>query len=254
MVGIYFSGTGNSKYCVERFCLECNKKAITVSIEDKNVIDLIKGHQVFVIGYPVYYSNVPPILKDFIEENKSIWKNKKIIVIATMALFSGDGAGCGARLLKEKGGTIIGGLHVKMPDDIADVRILKKSFEKNQLIIQHANHKIKKVAKKFKMNKATTQGLNYINRILGLLGQRLWFANFQKYDSHKLKVNVEQCIGCGKCAKLCPMNNIMIKDDKAIARETCTKCYRCIANCPVKALTLLGEKVVKQYKIEDYIL
>ena len=30
-----------------------------------------------------------------------IWKDKKVICVATMGAFSGDGAGCSARLLKK---------------------------------------------------------------------------------------------------------------------------------------------------------
>ena len=41
-------------------------------------------------------------------------------IIATMGLFSGDGAGMLARLLKNYGAIIVGGLHLKMPDSICD--------------------------------------------------------------------------------------------------------------------------------------
>ena len=37
---------------------------------------------------------------------------------------------------------------------------------------------------------------------------------------------------CGKCEKLCPMNNIKIVDNKVVQNNQCTMCYRCINNCP----------------------
>ena len=49
------------------------------------------------------YSTVPKILRDFIIENKELWENKKVFVIATMGLFSGDGAGILGRLLQQYG-------------------------------------------------------------------------------------------------------------------------------------------------------
>ena len=52
-------------------------------------------------------------------------------MIATMGLFSGDGAGVLARLLKKYGAKITGGLHLKMPDSIADEKVLKRPLEKN---------------------------------------------------------------------------------------------------------------------------
>jgi len=37
LIGIYFSGTYNSKYCIEKFLQEYDKTAIAYSIEDSVV-------------------------------------------------------------------------------------------------------------------------------------------------------------------------------------------------------------------------
>lgn len=60
-------------------------------------------------------------------------------------------------------------------------------------------------------------------------------------------------LGCGKCEKLCSMNNIKIVDKKVVQNNQCTMCYRCIKNCPKQAMTLLGKKVVEQSVIEKYL-
>ena len=116
MLGIYFSGTGNSRYALETFLRHYNSSAKTVAIEDKSAAKLIGQHQELVFSYPVQYSNIPKMLKDFIEQNSRLWNGKRIFVIATMALFSGDGAGILARHLQRYGAHITGGLHLKMPD------------------------------------------------------------------------------------------------------------------------------------------
>lgn len=71
MMGIYFSGTGNSRYVIEVFLRSFEAKAF--SIENDNVIEEIKKHEHIVFSYPVQYSTVPKILRDFIIENKSLW-------------------------------------------------------------------------------------------------------------------------------------------------------------------------------------
>lgn len=91
----------------------------------------IKDNEEIVFSYSVQYSNIPKMLKDFIDQNQHLWKGKKIFVIATMGLFSGDGAGILARRLRKYGAQIIGGLHLKMPDSIADEKALKRPLEKN---------------------------------------------------------------------------------------------------------------------------
>lgn len=47
-----------------------------------------------------------------------------------MGAFSGDGAGCTARLLKKYGAIILGGLHIKMPDSVCDSKLLKSLLKR----------------------------------------------------------------------------------------------------------------------------
>lgn len=112
MVGIYFSGTGNTKYCLDKFLeyYSGNKenKLYSISIEDRDCIKEIKDNNDIALAYPIYYSDLPIIVRNFIIDNKEIFKNKNIFIIVTMGLFSGDGAGCSARMLKKYGANIIG--------------------------------------------------------------------------------------------------------------------------------------------------
>lgn len=112
MIGLYFSGTGNSKYAVENFLKKYEPGTTAYSIENKQAVEAIKSNKEIVFGYPVQYSNIPKFLRDYVEKNAPLWTGKKIFVIATMGLFSGDGAGVLARLLKKHGADIIGGLHL----------------------------------------------------------------------------------------------------------------------------------------------
>ena len=77
MVGIYFSGTGNTKFCVNKFLEEFNNGNNTFSIEEKAAFQEIKNNHEIVIGYPIQYSNIPKILRDYIITNQHIWKGKK---------------------------------------------------------------------------------------------------------------------------------------------------------------------------------
>ena len=64
---------------------------------------------------------------------------------------------------------------------------------------------------------------------------------------------IRGCIGCGKCAAQCPMNNIQMVEKTAKASNQCTMCYRCINICPQQAITLLGKSVIQQGTIEKYL-
>lgn len=252
MIGVYFSGTGNTRHCVEEFvkCFDVNSDV--VSIEMPAVNEIISEHDFIVFGYPVYFSNTPKIVRDFITDNKAYFQDKKIFIVATMGLFSGDGAGCSARLFRKYGAKIIGGLHVKMPDCIGDEKLLKKSLDGNRELIEQANMKIRLSAQRLKENKPTKDGLNIICHIAGLFGQRLWFYCKTATYKDKPEIDNQKCTGCGRCSEICPMGNIEILEKKAVKKGKCTMCYRCFSYCPSRALTILGKKVYEQCRFENY--
>ncbi|MEO2604189.1 EFR1 family ferrodoxin [Clostridium butyricum] len=252
MIGIYLSGTGNTKHCIEKLAYLMDSKSKTIPLEDDNVIEEIKKNDTVILGYPVQYSNSPFMVRDFIRRNSMIWKDKKVICVATMGAFSGDGAGCSARLLKKYGAIILGGLHIHMPDSVCDVKLLKKTVEKNKKIVIKADKKIEKTAEAIKRGIYPQEGINILYHIAGLLAQRLWFYGKTKGYSDKIKIS-NDCVGCGVCSMSCPMKNITIKNKKAVAEDRCTMCYRCISLCPQKAITLLGKEVHEQCRFEKYI-
>lgn len=252
MIGIYFSGTGNSKHCCEYLVKRLDNDSACLSIEDDGVIDTIKNSSKIVFAYPVYYSNLPKIVHDFIVDNATLWCGKQILIVATMALFSGDGAGCAARLFKKYKATVLGGLHLKMPDCIGDVKVLKKSLPMNQQIVKQSERKMDMVATEISTGKYPQDGLRFFNRLAGLLGQRLYFRKKNKHYYTKIKTNHEHCVQCGLCVKLCPMKNITLQDGKVVYKDQCTMCYRCFAHCPHQAITILGKKIYEQSRFDKY--
>ncbi|MDO5517963.1 MAG: 4Fe-4S binding protein, partial [Clostridium sp.] len=70
-------------------------------------------------------------------------------------------------------------------------------------------------------------------------------------------VDMDKCIGCGKCSKVCPMDAISVKDQEIIIKDNihintkkhaevnkdlCLGCGVCVKNCPVGAIKLQRRK------------
>ena len=51
-------------------------------------------------------------------------------------------------------------------------------------------------------------------------------------------VELDKCTGCGECVSACPLDAIVIKDEKAVVDDTCAECGACIDACPNQALSL----------------
>lgn len=70
-----------------------------------------------------------------------------------------------------------------------------------------------------------------------------------------IKVNADECIGCGQCMQDCFPNDIELIDGKAQAKnKTCIKCGHCIAICPKKAIATdeYNMEEVKEYNKEAF--
>ena len=245
MNAIYLSGSGNTKHIVTLLLNELGNAGICAPIESDDVKKALEGDEI-IIAYPTMFSNIPYLVRDFINSNEAVWKGKKIFLITTMGLFAGDGTGCAARLLKKYGAEITGGLQIVMPDSIGDCKALKKSKEQNKAVIVKADQRIIEAARKMREGNYPKEGLSFAAHLAGLFGQRLWFYNKTTGYTDKVKIDPAKCIGCGICARNCPTRNIKIEDGKAVASSKCTMCYRCINHCPKQAMTLLGKTLYEQ--------
>lgn len=162
MVGVFLSGTGNTKHCIQKFLTALDSNAKCVPIEDKESIDAIRKNDEIILAYPTQFSNVPFMVRDFVIRHKDVWKGKKIFLITTMGAFSGDGTGCLARVLKKYGAIILGALQIRMPDAVCDSKLLKKSLEENRRIIHEADRKIEKATSAIKQaGKYPQEGLSF---------------------------------------------------------------------------------------------
>lgn len=49
-------------------------------------------------------------------------------------------------------------------------------------------------------------------------------------------INKSRCIGCGKCAEICPQHTITVQGTAHIHAARCIRCFCCHEMCPVKAI------------------
>jgi len=53
-----------------------------------------------------------------------------------------------------------------------------------------------------------------------------------------LSLNADDCVGCGKCVKVCPHTVFEVHGGKAevVEKDFCMECGACALNCPVNAI------------------
>lgn len=68
----------------------------------------------------------------------------------------------------------------------------------------------------------------------------------QKVLSARPQVDADRCIGCGKCAGLCPAKAITMERKRpVIRRNACIRCFCCQEFCPVGAMEVHRTKIAR---------
>lgn len=63
------------------------------------------------------------------------------------------------------------------------------------------------------------------------------FSQMHPMRTKKFRVN-DACIGCGTCARICPMGNIVLQDGRPGFGTNCIGCLSCVQYCPKEAINV----------------
>ena len=108
-------------------------------------------------------------------------------------------------------------------------------------IIERAQPDIADASETIKAEKKFAQPRrNAYDKLMSDIVNPVFYKLFVKADAFTAN---DKCIGCGKCAKMCPLNNIELKNSKPVSGQDCTHCMACICLCPTEAIEY-GKKSV----------
>ena len=248
MLVLYFSGTGNTKYIANKFAEKMNGKSYSIE-EDVDFKEIILESEIITFCYPIYGSSVPLIMSDFVDKYKSYLNNKKLIILSTQMLFSGDGARVFVDLLRGVEFEVIYAEHFNMPNNLPNLPVINvKNGDKLKKKVAKAEKKLSEVCDDINAKIIKKRGFNKVSKFLGYNLQRKGFTKLEKKIKDDVKVN-DDCILCSACVKVCPKKNLFINNNKINSKGDCTICNRCVNVCPKQAITVFyHNKVRVQYK------
>ena len=129
MVMFYFSGTGNSKYIAELFSENMDIPCYSIE-DDVNFEDIIINEETIGFCYPIYFSRIPKILREFISKYMNSLKDKKLIIFCTQQILSGDGTRAFVDLFEKGHIKVVYTEHFFMPSNIFPITTNQEKIRK----------------------------------------------------------------------------------------------------------------------------
>ncbi len=235
---ICFSGTGNSRYIAKKLAEYTDDTLvdITHSLDCSVSFYCEENNKPYVFVCPTYAWRIPKIFEKYIKKAIFVNENDRPINAYFILTCGGDIGNAEKyikKLCKKKEFNLLGVAEVVMPENYLTMFSVP-SEKTSRKIIAKADEKLPFIADK-------------ISNQLPLESKKPSFIDKRKSDivnltfypfcvsARKFKTT-EKCISCGKCEKVCPLNNIEIVNGKPKWGKNCTHCMACICLCPEEAI------------------
>lgn len=216
----YFSATDN--------CLTTARKLARYfdDCEIISVSDLKDDRKIFVeadtVGFvfPVYYGNMPYPLRNAV--SKMVFrKNPYIFAFTTCRGHVGAAPQRLDQLLRTRGQKLACATGIKMPGNsfLNDLSVDQAYLDtQDQSIAEAIVPVLNNSVQDFSVDEVLPlTPVDYPNNFRGIRSD-------------------ENCTGCGICEIVCPMDNICIRDGKAIIGDDCATCLACFHWCPKESI------------------
>lgn len=263
----YFSGTGNTWWVSKQLKSIFNEKkhhAEIYSIEKKEVDwtnslkTILDDSDLIGVGYPVYSSSIPKIMKEWVKENLCKYSNGidqeiKAFVFDTMAMFSGDTPLRMRKILRKCNYSVRQAINIRMLSNLPQMPSLMTWDEERQNeILEKAEKKCEKLVNKILKDKKWLMRRDPFSRLIGWI-QRIGLRLEGKKIKKLYEIDEDKCIMCEKCVRFCPVNNLSIEEgpdaSHIIFGDDCVYCMRCFNYCLEDAIIIMDRtRDTKRYR------
>ncbi len=232
---LYFSATGNTEFIAKEIAKRTNDQCLNLLDPIKtNDFSPLRSGEPFVICAPLYVCEIPRFMAKYLKKQE-FKGSRDVFFILTSGGYCGPSGVLLKKIFKKKKMTCHGHAEFKMPRNyvVSDAYpMLEKDKVEERILSSYKE--LDAVASDILAGKyLAARKVNIFETLLTVPFNPVWCKFKLKAKEFYAE---DACAGCGKCAKLCPLNNIQIVDKKPVWSKKCTHCMACISNCPIDAI------------------
>lgn len=228
-VVFWFSGTGNSFHAARSISAALGAN-LTPLLRARSE-DAATWSQAILV-FPVYAFAPPRCVAEF-AQSFPFSPECELRAVATCGGMPGAALYILGKLLEQRGLGLRRGDAVTLPANYPPLGGAPKP-EKQARLLHRAELKLGEI-----IDDIRTGAVNPTGEIRPL--SWLWWQvyrrgvpDFRKAD-RKFRAD-EKCTGCGRCARVCPVGNIVLREGKPVWGGACQQCFACFNWCPTEAM------------------
>ncbi len=232
---LYFSATGNTEFIARELAKhlgdDCLNLLNRVKYRDHTPLH---SERPFIICAPVYVCEMPRFLAAYLKE-QIFTGSRDVYFIFTSGGYCGISGILAKSMFRKKGMIYHGHAEFRMPRNyVASDAYPMLPPEQVRDRILDSYEKISAVAEDIRQGrKLKARHVFLFETLITLPFNPVWSKlKYQTKDFYA----TDKCISCGKCVRVCPLNNVSLKYDRPSWGRDCTHCMACICNCPVDAI------------------
>lgn len=232
----YFTATGN--------CLEVAKAIGGELLSIPQVLRQNKTSfedEAIGIIFPCYALSTPPIVVEFLQRVEL--KSNYIFAIMTYGNFEGGGVHHFSQVARRCRVRLSYLNSIIMADNY--LNFFKMEDQINSLPGKNVAGNLANIVQDVQNRKEHIKNSGFLMKSLSFLASL--FGAASAGDKDKSFSIENSCNGCKVCEKVCPVNNIEVKD-KPEFRHKCISCLACTHNCPQNAIRLRFERSKTRYR------
>lgn len=230
---IFFSGTGNSEYAAKKIGKEINDSVLDLFEKIRNSDhSAVASEKPWILVVPTYAWRIPHIVHDWLMKTE-LSGNRSIYFVMTCGGSIGNAGSYLKKLCRAKGLNYMGCAAITMPENYIAL-FTTPGKEEALKIIEQADNKISDVIRYINKNTSIPDaGITFKDKISSGPVNNIFYPLFV----HSKKFySTDACISCGKCERVCPLDNIRLQNGKSVWGKNCTHCMACISRCPKEAI------------------